>query len=449
MKKVTKKLMWIFAIGQLGWSILAGIVVNWLVYFYQPVDELVAMGHTVYVSQGTIVFGLFTIIGLVTAFGRIFDAVTDPLIASASDRSTHKKGRRIPFLRASALPFAILTVLIFVPPVAGQSMVNNIWLFVSVILFYLLMTMYCTPYSALIPELARNQDDKINISTYISITFLLGTALAYSAPFVWDSFIGGGMERMAAIRLTFIILALIAFICMMVPALFINEKDYIDVEPSQSKAFDSLLKTFKNRHFRIFVISDIFYWIALTMFQTGLPFFVVRLLGLEETMITILFLVMTLVSFLFYIPVNIIAKKIGKKKLVMAAFIFFAFAFFVTSLSGLTSIPNVVHGYLISILAAVPMAILGILPQAMVADIAQYESAETKENREGMFFAARTFAFKLGQSIAMVFFTSFAVIGKQTGLGYRLALVAAIIFSLLGAVVLYFYDEEKIVSRIS
>lgn len=449
MKQVTKKIMWIFAIGQLGWSILAGIITNWLVYFYQPVDELVSAGHTVYISQGTVILGLFTVIGVVTAFGRVFDAVTDPLIASASDRCTHKRGRRIPFLRAGALPFAILTVLVFVPPVAGQSVMNNIWLFASVILFYLFMTIYCTPYSALIPELARNQNDTINISTYISITFILGTAVAYGAPFIWDIFIGAGMERIAAIRLTFIILAIIAFICMMVPALLINEKDYIDVEPSKSKAFESLLKTFKNRHFRVFVLSDILYFIALTMFQTGLPFYIVRLLGLEETMITILFLVMTFVSFVFYIPVNIIAKKIGKKKLVVGAFIFFSFAFFVSSLSGKTFIPNLIHGYLISILAAVPMAILGILPQAMVADIAQYESAETNENREGMFFAARTFAFKMGQSVAMVFFTSLAVIGQETGLGYRLTLLAAIIFSLLGAFVLYFYDEKEILSKIS
>jgi len=449
MKKVTKKVMWIFAIGQLGWSILAGIITNWLVYFYQPVDDLVSSGHTVYISQGTVIFGFFTVIGLVTAFGRIFDAVTDPLIASASDRCTHKKGRRIPFLRAAALPFTILTILIFIPPIAGQSIINNIWLFASIILFYLFMTMYCTPYSALIPELARDQNDKINISTYISITFILGTAIAYGAPFIWDIFIVGGMERMVAIRLTFVILAIIAFICMMVPALLIKEKDYINVEPSKSKAFESLMKTFKNKYFRIFVLSDIFYFIALTMFQTGLPFFVVRLLRLEETMITVLFLLMTLVSFLFYIPVNIIAKKTGKKKLVVGAFILFAFAFFVTSLAGKTVIPNIIHGYLIAIFAAVPMAILGILPQAMVADIAQYESVETNENREGMFFAARTFAFKMGQSIAMVFFTSLAVIGQQTGFGYRLTLITAIIFSLLGAFVLYFYDEKKILSKLS
>lgn len=448
MKKVTKKVMWIFAIGQLGWSILTGIVVNWLVYFYQPVDELVEAGHKLYISQGTIVFGLFTIIGAITAFGRIFDAVTDPLIASASDRCRSKMGRRMPFLRTSALPFAVLTVLIFIPTTSSISVLNNISLFIKVILFYLFMTLYCTPYTALIPELGQNQSDKINISTYISITFIVGTSLAYGSPFVWDMLIAGGMDRMLAIQVTFGVLAVLAFIFMMIPAIFIKEKDYIQVKPSNSGAYESLLKTFKNKYFKIFVLSDVFYWIALTIFQTGLPFFVVGLLGLEEYMITILFLTMTITSFLFYIPVNILAKKIGKKKMVVAAFALFSLAFFVTSLSGIINISREFHGFLIAILAALPMAVLGILPQAIVADIAQYESVMTKENREGMFFAARTFAFKLGQSIAMIMFTTFATIGRDTGLGYRLALVAAITFSILGAIVLYFYDEKKILDNI-
>ena len=33
-KPITNKLLWIFAIGQFGWSLLAGIVSNWMVYYY-------------------------------------------------------------------------------------------------------------------------------------------------------------------------------------------------------------------------------------------------------------------------------------------------------------------------------------------------------------------------------------------------------------------------------
>ena len=65
-------------------------------------------------------------------------------------------------------------------------------------------------------------------------------------------------------------------------------------------------------------------------------------------------------------------------------------------------IPASVQGLILTVVAALPMAIFGILPQAVVADISQSDSITSGSNREGMFYAARTFAFKLGQSISML-----------------------------------------------
>lgn len=444
MKHITKGKMWVFALGQFGWAILGGIITNWLVYFYQPDQEVIDMGHKLYVSQGNVILGLFSIVGLVAMIGRIFDAFTDPLIATWSDKSTHKLGRRIPFLRYAAIPFALVTVLIFILPNDSITVLNNIWFAVLLLLFYLFMTMYCTPYNALIPELGKTQDEKINISTYISITFILGTALAYASPFIWDAFISGGMERMSAIRLTFAILAFIALLLMWVPAFFIKESDYTDTTPSDSDTLRSLTKTFRNKSFQTFVASDIFYWIALTLFQTGLPFFVVSLLGLEETMVTLYFVVMTFTSFLFYMPVNALAKRVGKKHLVILGFSAFAVVFLFSMFIGLYSFSAVAQGYIMAVAAAIPMAILGILPQAIVADIAQADAKDTGENRGGMFYAARTFSFKLGQAVSMLIFTSLASIGSGTGLGYRIALGLAVVFTLVGAFILTRYNEKKV-----
>ena len=112
-RRLTKKEMWIFAIGQLGWSILSGIVTTWLVTYYLPTESSVKEGALFYVPTGLIIFGALTILGLITFICRIFDAVTDPWIASLSDRSKNPKGRRIPFMKRAAVPFAIVTVLIF------------------------------------------------------------------------------------------------------------------------------------------------------------------------------------------------------------------------------------------------------------------------------------------------------------------------------------------------
>ena len=88
---------------------------------YQPDETAISQGQNVFIPQGLVVLGIFTIIGGITAFGRIFDAFTDPMIASWSDRCTAKDGRRIPFLKWAALPLALSTVLVFWSPINEKS----------------------------------------------------------------------------------------------------------------------------------------------------------------------------------------------------------------------------------------------------------------------------------------------------------------------------------------
>lgn len=447
MKKVTNKVLWLFAIGQLGWSLLSGIINNWMLFFYLPEKEQLASNseHALFIPQGAIIFGL-TIIGLITFGGRIFDAITDPLIASASDRSKNKNGRRIPFMRRAAIPFAIITTLLFVSPTNRISGVNVAFLSVMSVLFYLFLTLYCTPFNALIPVLGKTQKDRINVSTFIAITFFVGTSVSYLIPNIAGIF-QSNLGYINSFRLAVGILSVFAAVCMLIPTIFIKEKDYDDAQPSETPAFKSLAKSFRNKEFRIFVGSDILYWIALTFFQTGLPFYITSLMGLGADKTFILMAIMSVISFILYAPVNILAKKLGKKKLVLFAFIFFSAVFLLTSFSGQLGLSGMANGILISALAAVPMAILGILPQAMVADISEYDAIKTKENREGMFFAARTFAFKMGAAIAMLIFPSIKLIGEN-GFGLRLTARVAAVFCIFGAIVLFTYNEKQIMKEI-
>ena len=92
------------------------------------------------------------------------------------------------------------------------------------------------------------------------------------------------------------------------------------------------------------------------------------------------------------------------------------------------------------------MAILGIIPQTIVADIAKSDAITTGENHDGMFFAARTFSMKIGQSLAILLFTSLGTIGLSTGRGYRIAAFVAVAFCAAGAIILHFYNEYKVQS---
>ena len=473
MKRLSKKQMIIFALGQLGWSMLGGIISAWLVTFYLPTAKDMqpiadgGNGATQFIVPGLIIGGFLTVIGLITALSRVFDAITDPLIASLSDRSTNKRGRRIPFMQVAAIPFAVVTVLVFCAPVNQVSGWNIAWISIFIVLFYTFMTMYCTPYNALISEFGKTQEDRMFISTAISLTYFAGTLLAYT-PFVFAGLLRGSVGNSWAYRICFIVLAVIACVCMLLPTFLLNEKEFVDSKPSKENVFKSLASTFKNKDFRTFSLSDIMYWIGLTLFQTGLPFFVKVSMGFDEFMVMVFMGGMTVLSACFYPFVTKMVMKFGKKKLVIAGFLGLAICYGITAISsipgflpdqGNASWLSWVFGGLVMLISALPMALLGIIPQSMVADVAEAEAKATGQNREGMFFAARTFAMKFGQSIAMLLFTSLAIIGTTvdtsqnditaTKLGMLIVAIVAVVFCVLGAVILFFYREKKIMLAIA
>ena len=452
LKKITNKLLWIFAVGQFGWSLLSGIVSTWLIHLYTGTPEKLGDTNGLFrelITQSPVLATL-TLFGLITAVGRLFDAVTDPLIASWSDRSAYKGGRRIPFMKASAIPFALTTVGIFVLPQTQSVAANNIIIFALLMLFYLFMTLYCTPYNALIAELGDTQEHRINVSTYISFTYIAGFSLSTLIPSLAGMLEGPLGSQATAFRVAIGIMAAIACIAMLVPSFLIREREYIDSKPSRTPAFSSLFKTFGNGQFRRFVYADVIYFFAVTLFQTGLADFETRLMKIPSDNTFLLTVIMTVVSLMLYLPVNRLAPRIGKKKIIVTGFFAYAAVFLITALCG----EGFIWGLIVAISAGFPMAILGILPQACVADVSELSTLETGEDRSGMFFAARTFAMKLGQALSMLIYTSITVARKVDGVDYvapgqyRTVAFVATATCLIGACLFLLYNEKMILSRI-
>ena len=74
-----------------------------------------------------LLFGISTI-GVVSAIGRLWDGITDPIIANMSDKWSSKWGRQIPFLASGGLPAAVFCLLIFTPPERGVTTLNLVWM---------------------------------------------------------------------------------------------------------------------------------------------------------------------------------------------------------------------------------------------------------------------------------------------------------------------------------
>jgi GPH family glycoside/pentoside/hexuronide:cation symporter len=445
----------IYALGQLGWSLASYGAANFLNYFYLPPQEGGTALFPKMIHQGYIV-GVLTVIGLILAFGRIWDAITDPLIAVFSDKNKSKIGRRRFFMAIAVLPFALFAVLVFVAPFGTGAQANitanGLWLFVTVTLFYLFMTMYVTPFFAWMSELGHSSNERLELSTMISITWALGAMIGAQAPALQGMFQAQGMSPLQAFQAAEGVFALVSFILMVLPIIVIDENRYAESVPCDDGFFTSIGNVIKDRNFFRFTLSDFAYWISLYFINNGLMYYITVLLGLPKETYSSLFIVMFLISFAFYIPVNFIARAVGRKRLLMIAFGLFGLLFIFCSLFGYLPLPPMTQALIAALLAAIPLAIFGILPNAMVSDMAEAYAIETGMYKAGVFFGFRTFMSKMGQSIGAVLLPSIVMIGAGSGgsgdvvgvAGVRLTTLFALAFCVIGFILLLLYNEKQV-----
>ncbi len=439
------KVQLFYAVGQLGWSTLINIIGLQLVYFYLPPA---GSGLPIFISQASFLLVL-NVIAILSASGRLIDAITDPLFASWSDRSTNPRGRRIPFMKWGALPAALFCVLMFVPPVAGESGWNITWLFFLQALFYIALTAYVTPFFALLPELGKTAGQRLNLSTWISITYALGIILAGLTPNIAGVFAGFGLSRVQALQAAFTAAAVLALLCMLVPVWTIDERRYARRSPSSVPMMAAIRQTFGNPHFRFYVVADFAYFMGLTIINTGLLYYVTVLLGLGEGMVSVLLPLLVLVSFVFYPVVNVLARRWQKKGLVVIAFLAMSVIFLAIYFLGRLPVDPAAQAYAVILTYAVPLAFLGILPNAILADIAHHDSLKTGEPKEGMYFAARTLMQKFGQTFGILIFAMLTTFGKDPGhdLGIRLSGVFGCLLCLAAGLIFTRYDEQQLLGE--
>ncbi|MDC7225348.1 MAG: MFS transporter [Spirochaetales bacterium] len=433
----------IYSLGQLGWSLGSFAVMNLLYYFYDS--------NTV--EGGERMFPVFivsaAVLGVIAALSRVFDGITDPLIAGLSDRSNSRFGRRRTFMAIGALPFALLSVLIFIP-VSASAVVNTVNLMIFTFLFYLFMTMYVTPYFALMSELGHTPDERLQLSTMISITWALGFMLGNGTYLLQGMLEAAGLEPLTAFQAVIGFFAVISLVLMYLPVFFINEKRYCEEHSSSEGSFTAVVSAFRNKNFLIFTLSDLTYFLALTFIQTGISFYIMGLLDLPKETATTLMTLLFILSFIFYVPVSLLAKKIGKKKLLIVAFIIFILNFLILSFWGRLPFPVGVQAGIVTAFASLPMAVFGILPNAIVADIAEADGRQTGNFKAAVFFGARTFMSKMGASITLLIFPFISHIGGENGgapteFGIRTTAIASMIFLIVGLLLFLRYNEKAVI----
>lgn len=436
-----------YSLGSLAFTLLERMIILYAVFYFLPPKEL---GLHNLVSDRTF-FGVITITGAALLLGRILDGLADPVIATLSDNSRSRIGRRKIFLLYSGLPLALTTFLVFTPPQPAQeSLLNGIWLALMMGLFYIAFTAYVNPFLALMSELGHTPELRINISTFMALFGLLGmVCITILFPQITTFLENSGMDMRRAYQFAICGFSIFSGIILYLITLSFDEKKHcLPSRPSDMGVLKSFTKTFAVRPFRIFLTGEVFLQFALNIVTLGLMYYAVVIFKQPQSFMTVLAGLTIGVALLSFPLVNIVSKKIGKKKVIMGGLLVLGIATAVIFPLSFNMTP-VAHYIALAMigLCGLPLAILSILINPTVGDLARADYARTGESREAMFFGARAIPLKITIALAGVTFTYLlSAFGKDIAnpLGVQLSILVIALASLAGFIAFSRYPEKQV-----
>ncbi|MDB5227314.1 MAG: Na+/melibiose symporter-like transporter [Bacteroidota bacterium] len=442
---VSKKIA--FALGQTGWCLASFGVTQCLIFFYAaPENGERLFGQ--YMPQGS-VGRIFTYVGLIAFLGIFLWAFLDPLTANISERVKAKYGTRKLLLAISIVPAAIFSVLIFSPVVPHASNLNIVWLLFCIVSLYFFISLYTTSYNAWINELSTDDDDRLQLVMIMSITYAIGIGLGYGV-YSTMSLLQHKYGSEQAFKFVILLFGILSTVFMLIPVLFVNDKDKVADEPAENVPLSEMLRhVFANPNFKVFAFVEMLYWFPNTILTIALPYFVTILLQIDKAYASYILYAAGLGSFLLYGLIGKWVKKYGKRKLILIAFVLTMVSFSFTATLGLFPINIYIVVAIFVLLNAVPVAIFSILPMDIVGEIAQKDGEKTGVYKNAAFYGMKSFMMKIGVSVTNLVFPSLLLLGNtpQHSIGVRSVAIACVLISVVGFFVMRKYRDYGVVSR--
>ncbi len=443
---------WLWGVGALGFTLMERMLIIYVVFYYLPPQEY----RVIDLVSDQVFWGIFTVLGIALLLGRVVDGFADPVVATLSDKTNTRIGRRKPFLLASALPMAAAALLMFFPPGPGEtSLINGIWVAIMWSLFYVFFTAYITPYFALISELGHSTSLRINLGTIHAFFALLAMiAATIFFPMAASALQGAGIELRSSYQFTAALFALIAMISMFLATLSYNEKKHcIPPKPPTLGMWKSMGSILSFKPFRTFLFGELLLQFAIYILNLGLLYYVVVIFQRDDSFLTLLGGITIGVALLSFPIINKASKKIGKKKLILLGVLIMSAACFVIfALSWDMSGAAFYISLFMFGLGGITLSTCTILTVPTYADLAKEEASRTGVQREAMFYAARNLPLKLTIALAGVTFAYLiSAFGRDIAnpLGVQLTLLVVAVFSLISYFFFAAYPEAQIQSNLS
>lgn len=372
-----------------GWSTKPKERLSYYLYFcgQNAIYNLVSSFLTTYLMLS--IGGLVKTAGIMLAV-KIWDAVNDAIFGVIFDKVRFKSGKKfVPWLKISLIFIPLTTILLFAIPNSLSENGKLIWLAVSYILWDTAYTLCDVPIFGIITSMSENIDERNTISSYKQIWSGVGSGFAL---------IAGTVLVSEYIKLNYTVVAIVCAvfaILTMIPACFKLEERFggeRDEEFTLKKMFSYLMQ---NKYLLIYYLGYFFYSSANV--SGSLNLFVSFYL-FNNSQFSLVVQVLSLVpSLIFSLLVPHIIRKYDKMKVFRICTVVTVVLSVVMWLVGYDSMVGFI---IVSVLRAVPMAILGVMLFMFTPDCAEFGRYTSGIEAKGITFSIQTFMVKLTAAVS-------------------------------------------------
>jgi GPH family glycoside/pentoside/hexuronide:cation symporter len=378
-----------YGLGEVARAVIQNIRVVVLLYFLTNVAGLNA--------------GLA---GTVLLIGRVWDGLNDPLVGWLSDRTQSRFGKRYPWIVAGAIPLGLLTFLQWVvPPFAVESPHYQLYLLgyytLIALLFDAAFTAVIVPFSALVPDLAQDYDERTSLVSFHSgFSIVGGIGILLLAQLIFAQ-VPSPTQQYLLLGASCGAIAVVALL-LSAWGTYDKTRAQSPVPPPAAQPLPAIWEQvgliFRQREFQIVTGIFVLAWVSIQGMVAILPYFIQSWMQLPVQQVTQLVITMQIAALVSLPLWRRLSQRVGKRGVLLWGLPLVIIGELGLSLlhPGQTAL---MYGCAIAI--GLGVATVYLMPLAMLPDVIDLDELRHGQRREGLFYSLMMQMQKFGLGLAI------------------------------------------------
>lgn len=326
--------------------------------------------------------------GFVVMAGSIWQALLTAPVGLWSDTRRWRWGRRRPFLLATAVPYAIITWLMFT-----DLRLSPGWRFVyylaAVIVYFTIFTLEDVPYTALAAEMTQDYDERTSLVTYRTAWSQVVTIVGAAVPLALAGALAGpfGSDRAGWSAMGAVMGA-----CCVLPILLTwhtTRNFELFPEKTETRWWEMFRAALQNRTFRYTMAIYAVSYVGINLLMAVAVYYLKYVMHYGDNVSSLALLVFVVAGTAWLPLINLAARRRGKRW-ALALFMII----WVVSMAGIVPMGphTAVLFWLLLLIAPAGGVAATLLTWAMIPDCTEVDEFKTGQRREGLYYGIATFA---------------------------------------------------------